>query len=1476
MADEIQPYTSMSANCEPVKSLFRLNDPYKRKCLIRITIRIAILILASIPNGWVYGSDFKYTFTEYSMEQGLNQHTIRAMFADKQGYMWFATYNGISRFDGHSFRSYNAWPDTNSELQINRIRFMQRDDNGYIWIVDHNDWAYRLDPASGVFMRFHQQTQPATSMTVSDNQIWILQRDGVLFRLYYRDDKIVCQKVLDQTSGTKSLHGIINANDKIWIVTNNGIYTLYKELNKVVRRYISSEDKFYYARKWQVDFLITGTNGLFYYYDTKTNTLIRRKLATDAPIVRIKHYYKDDVLLITENDGFFYYNVNLGPFHHYRKSELPSTEISSSCVDSYQNVWITYNNIPQVTRFNILNGVRKTYDLTEQTIDGYTAPRRRTLLEDRNKRLWALTMDNLLNYYDPASDSFKPFLVAETDSHSGLNIAQRIYTDGECNLWITKPNNGVVKVSFKEDLFDLHGRIVGDAKYKNEVRSMLQLNDNTLWCGDTQGNIRVYDSKMSFVGYMTMQGRISKNAAPLSMVYAMCQMKNGDVWIGTKDEGVYRFKKTGNSGVYDVSNYIVDPADPFSINSNTIYSISQDKKGRVWIGTEGGGVNYVENPNAGRIGFINQKNNLLGYPIDKCSRVRHILVDSDDNIWAGTTNGVLLCRLTQSGKMEYRMISRNSAAPETLSNNNVYQIFETRKGELYFVTFGGGVNKLISSDNGEFRFKHFAKKQGLSDVPLAMIEDDSSNIWISAEEGLFKFFTSNDSLECYDHRFIPQSIQLSETLPIKYATGQIVLGTNNGVLSFNPYRVRKNTRKPNIVIEALTTYKNDENRLRSESGEVTLSHKENSFTVIFRALSMKYPEKIEYQYRLAGFDDWNSAGTTNRAVYTNVPKGEYRFEVRSTNSDGVWVENTDAIDIEILPSFFESVYGIITIILLFILAVAVSAVILLRIYKLKNIVEIEKQVFAIKSKFFTDVVHELRTPFTLIMAPLETLLSNRELRDADKYNLKLIKRNTQYTLKLINQLLDLQKIQNQCMKMRVQCVDLCVFTRNIAENFRMIALQRNSEIFVEAQPEQIHVWIDTAKMESILFNLISNAFKYSPRETDIRIKLSQDNEYVYLKVCDNGYGITPEKQQSVFKRFENYVTADVFRQQSTGIGLSLVKELTEMHKGYIMLDSEVDEGSEFTVAIPLGREHFDDTVELIMEDYDESQVGEVADTLFSRHDYNVEDINKLSSDKETLLVVEDNEDLREFLYHILSESFRVITAENGKEGMEKAEKFQPSMIISDVVMPVMNGLEMVKQLKATQGTSHIPIVMLSSKSSVEDMTEGLLLGIDDYIPKPFSADHLKARIFNIIEQRRRLQALYYAELMKQADTEEESADRQFETIPKSDRLLLEKIYDYIDENIEQAKLNVESIAQEMGISRSVLLKKVKALTGLSPVELIRNIRMKKAVTLIDEGSYNFTQIAFMTGFSDSQYFSRSFKAVYGITPSEYKEQGRSK
>ncbi|WP_290230096.1 hybrid sensor histidine kinase/response regulator transcription factor, partial [Bacteroides acidifaciens] len=1103
------------------------------------------------------------------------------------------------------------------------------------------------------------------------------------------------------------------------------------------------------------------------------------------------------------------------------------------------------------------------------------------------------------------------------------------FSDKQGNLWLCTHSKGLEKVTFRNVPFSMLTPVPHEYEsISNETRAICEDKLGNLWVGLKDGIVRIYDSNRQYKGYLTESGTIALSGAPMQgTAYFIMQDSNGVMWIATKGNGLVSARQTSPTGMsYRLTRYQHNKDDMYSLSDNNVYCVYEDRHGRIWAATFGGGINYITQNQEGETLFINHRNNLKGYPIDLCYRTRFITSDNNGRIWVGTTTGAIAFDgdFKKPEDIRFHHFSRVPNDTNSLSNNDVHWIIPTKKKELYLATFGGGLNKLLSIDkDGHGEFKSYSVLDGLSsDVLLSIREDHKQNLWISTENGICKFIPSEERFENYDERSISFRVRFSEAASVLTSEGNVMFGTSNGVFMFNPDSIRKSSYVPPIVFGKLMVNNEDVTPGKAsilkvdldDTEKLVLSHDENIFSVQYAALDYTNPQNIQYAYILDGFEkQWTLADKQRSVTYTNLPKGNYVFRVRSTNSDGAWVENERMLDIVILPSFWETPVAYVLYVLFILIIILVAVYILFTIYRLKHEVSVEQQISDIKLRFFTNISHELRTPLTLIAGPVEQVLKNDKLPEDAREQLVVVERNTNRMLRLVNQILDFRKIQNKKMKMQVQRVDVVPFVRKVMDNFEAVAEEHRIDFLFETEKQHLYLWVDVDKLEKIVFNLLSNAFKYTPNGKMITVFIREDENTVSIGVQDQGIGIAENKKKSLFVRFENLVDKNLFNQASTGIGLSLVKELVEMHKATISVDSHLGEGSCFKVDFLKGKGHYDEEVEFILEDAETPvRMGQVVDianaslqseTLVAADGRGVEEspsekeTSAEDNSKELMLLVEDNQELREFLRSIFTPMYRVVEAADGMEGWNKALKYLPDIVISDVMMPEKDGIEMTRELRADMTTSHIPIILLTAKTTIESKLEGLEYGADDYITKPFSATYLQARVENLLMQRKKLQSFYRDSLMHinmsavpenspvpaevvsgEANGVESGQGAQPQPQPAvpdmspNDRKFMDTLVELMERNMDNGDLVVDDLVRELAVSRSVFFKKLKTLTGLAPIEFIKEIRIKRATQLIETGEFNMTQISYMVGINDPRYFSKCFKAQVGMTPTEYKEK----
>lgn len=1453
-------------------------------------------------------------FTHYSSNEGLSQNTVMSILQDRKGNMWFSTWDGINKFNGYTFKTYKAKLDNRIDLTNNRVDQMYEDIYGFLWLQTYDNQVYRFDTRAEIFERVPATEENGRAAVVTSikllpcGSVWLLtEKEGAIRVKTNPSTYRLTSEWYSVKSGTFPATHVYDIYEDLsgneWMLTDNGLGMLTADGQTPVSYFVetakqetATEQIFYTAQEQGGEIFFGSDNGRVWRYQKKDGQFRLMQLPVASRIVTIRNVNSQEMVIVTATDGFFLYNSQSKATQHYEASRLPKAPVRSIYIDKYSEIWFEQEVSGTVAHFNPKTKVLKTEVIkVEPTSTDRSRPAFH-VHEDMYGTVWVHPYGGGFSRFDKNSNSLRPFFNGLMDADWRFsNKIHSAFSDRQGNLWMCTHSKGLEKITFRSSFFNM---ITPEPhRYEslsNEVRALCEDKEHNLWVGLKDNKLRVYDKKYVERGYLTESGTVSHTGAPLKgNVYFVLQDSKNNLWIATKGDGLVKAEPQGGMR-YKLTRYEYNKEDIYSLSDDNVYCIYEDKQGRIWVATFAGGINYLTRNQGGKEVFINHRNNLKGFPIDDCYKVRFITGDCQGNIWIGTTVGALMVGgdFKNPEDAVFHHYVRVPDDVHSLSNNDVHWIISTRKKELYFATFGGGLNKLESIDaDGRATFKSYNVEDGLpSDVLLSIREDNKGNLWMSTENGVSKFIPDEEKFENYADKRISFQVRFSEAASVCTSWGELMFGTSDGVFAFSPDSIRKSSYVPPLVFSKLLVSNEDvipgENSVLQQSLDDTkklkLSHRENIFTIEYAALDYTEPSEIQYAYILEGFEkSWNYVGRQRMATYTNLPKGHYVFKVRSTNADGVWTENTRLLDIEVLPSFWETSFAYFLYVVFILLIIITAVYILFTIYRLKHKVSMEQQMTDMKLRFFTDISHELRTPLTLISGPVEYILENTQLPSDAREQLQVVERNTNRMLRLINQILDFRKIQNKKMKMQVQRINVVPFTRKIMENFDSMAEEHQIDFLFETEKEELYLWVDVDKYEKIVFNLLSNAFKYTPDGKMIKVFVHEDENTVSVGVEDQGIGIADNKRLSIFVRFENLVDRNLFN-PSTGIGLSLVKELVEMHKASIAVDSKLGEGSCFSVNFLKGKEYYDDTVEFMQDDTTVvgmdviERVTDVQVAAVQVDDDALLENEDTDTSKGIMLLVEDNSELRTFLRSIFTSEYRIVEAADGLEGLNKALKFMPDIIISDVMMPEKDGIEMTRELRADMTTSHIPIVLLTAKSSIESKLEGLEYGADDYITKPFSATYLKARVKNLLTQRKKLQTLYRQDLMSAgtgAPSMEESVEEQEVPVMSSiDRKFMDKLIELMEKNMDNGELVVDDFVQELAVSRSVFFKKLKTLTGLAPIEFIKEMRINRAVQLIETGEYSMTQISYMVGINDPRYFSKCFKQKMGMTPTEYRDK----
>ena len=1431
-------------------------------------------------------------FTHYSTEDGLSQNTVMSMLQDHKDNLWFATWDGINRFDGYNFKTYKARQGNYISLTNNRADRMYEDRYGFLWLLTYDNRVHRFDPKTETFEQVPAAGEEGSTYNIHaiqvlpDGTVWLLTEHDGAIRVVTLPQKNYTTK--SDIYSTKS--GLFPADhfyqvyqDKAgnhWLLTDNGLGMIRPGEQQPVNYFVETKGKqdgmnqaFYAVRECEDDICFASDRGRIWCYQKQGGEFRLLELPTKARITSIHTVGNDNTVVTTDSDGFFLCNLKTNKHTHYSPvtcKELSAQPILSAYVDRTSEVWFEQEEPGVVVHFNPATGVVKR---EQMRVEYSNADRSRPAFhihEDIHGHIWVHPYGGGFSYFDRERNCLVPFYDdLGSNNWRFSNKIHAAFSDKQGNLWLCTHSKGLEKVTFRNVPFSMLTPVPHEYEsLSNEVRSVCEDKQGNLWIGLKDGMIRLYDSNRKFIGHLTGNGTISMTGTPMEgTAYFIMQDSKGIIWIATKGNGLVRAEQISPTGMsYKLTRYQHDSNDMYSLSDNNVYCVYEDHHGRIWAATFAGGINYISQGEHGETVFINHRNNLKGYPIDVCYKARFITSDNNGRLWVGTTTGAVAFdeNFKKPEDIQFHHFSRVPNDTKSLSNNDVHWIIATQQKELYLATFGGGLNKLISiSEDGHGEFKSYSVLDGLSsDVLLSIREDHKQNLWISTENGICKFVPSGERFENYDERSISFRVRFSEAASTLTSGGDMLFGTSNGLFMFSPDSIRKSSYVPPVVFSKLMVANEDvipgeKSILKvdlDDTQELVLSHDENIFSVQYAALDYTNPQNIQYAYILDGFEkQWTFADRQRSVTYTNLPKGDYIFRVRSTNSDGVWVDNERILNITILPSFWETPLAYVLYVCFVLLIIFVAVYILFTIYRLKHEVSVEQQISDIKLRFFTNISHELRTPLTLIAGPVEQVLKNDKLPADAREQLVVVERNTNRMLRLVNQILDFRKYENGKMEYTPVTVDVLSSFEGWNESFQAAARKKHIHFSFDSMPDtDYHTLADMEKLERIYFNLLSNAFKFTPENGRIAVRLSslckEDKRWIRFTVANTGSMISAEHIRNVFDRFYKID----MHHTGSGIGLALVKAFVEMHGGTISVESDEKQGTVFTVELPV------QSCEAVAAEPDTTLVSadsRTTDVLLAEE----EELEKgYDSSKSSVLIIDDNEDIRSYVHTLLHTDYTVIEAADGSEGIRKAMKYVPDLIISDVMMPGIDGIECCRRLKSELQTCHIPVILLTACSLDEQRIQGYDGGADSYISKPFSSQLLLARVRNLIDSHRRLKQFF--------------GDGQTlakEDVCDMDKDFVERFKSLIEEKMGDSGLNVEDLGKDMGLSRVQLYRKIKSLTNYSPNELLRIARLKKAASLLASSDMTVAEIGYEVGFSSPSYFTKCYKEQFGESPTDF-------
>lgn len=1269
----------------------------------------------------------------------------------------------------------------------------------------------------------------------------------------------------------------------MWLGTDDGLNRYDGTTIKVYNLNPQGSNDYISSLYDTTDNIWVGTEGGVYIFDYETESFELFKVLTaqgDSIKSNVNHIAEDrdgNLWFSTVGQGIFKYNISKHYLEHYEFKDANGL-MASVLVDSENQIWAVTNwGSPTVSKLNKAENKFEPFPITYEA--GQYDSNSLVMLEDSEHALWLGTWEcglqkidrytgKAITYLHPSEGKgathihslmeYAPhqLLIGSDDGlllFNTLTCEHQLFTEDETNpyslsnrfvypivkdreggIWVGTYYGGVNYLSPNTGQFECFAH----SRFYNSVNGTVigrfcEDSSGYIWIASDDGGLSRFAPKdKQFTHYMPDEHR---NSLSYHNVHALC-MDDDDLWIGTYTGGVNVLNtKTGTFRVYTTKG-----GDLTTLDGTSSYAIFRDREKRIWV-TSMAGINLY---NREEDNFIRVKD-LESLTID-------IDQDADGNIWF-STQGKGLFKYNPDKKTWKNYVYSNT--PGALVNDQVNCVLIDGNGNMWV----GTMNGLCKYDAGEDRFEAIPL-----DIPsrnICGIVEDQHVLWLTTTKGLVRY-APGESCQVFTRSDGLQSEQFLPNAALKASDGKIYVGSVNGFNAFYPYQIKMNKVLPPVVITGLEIF-NKEIRIGDKKlpkalnwmAELDLSYKDHVFSLLYASLSYCTPEKNQYAYKLEGFDkDWNYVGSQNKATYTNLPAGTYVFKVKATNNDGIWSNQEASLKITIHPPFYWSTASKILYFIWVCIALTFFIRFLLKRTEKKHTAEInqlnvskEKEVHEAKIKFFTMIAHEIRTPVSLIIVPLEKIMKSSipmpaVLRD----DLNIIDRNSQRLLFLVNQLLDFRKVEQEGITMRYASQNIRQLLQAVCERFKPFITQHGAHLEVEYPDADFTAMVDSEAITKMISNLLTNASKYTKDKVVLSCIVQPEQHTFVVKVTDNGIGISKEDRKRIFKPF--FQAMD--NKPGTGIGLSIVKSIVESHNGCIEVESEINKGSSFIVTLP---------IEQVGAEVQEGEAGVLNPVI--PEDILSETLPVMSSkNKPLMLIVDDNEEMLNFLSSSFSAQYSILTAEDGMEALEKLKEHEVTLIVSDWMMPRMDGVEFCKALRADQSISHIPFILLTAKTDTNSKIEGMDCGADAYIEKPFSVQYLEACIKNLLDLRNLLrQKFSKMPLVPLNSIANNSMDNKF----------LTRINEIIEQNFSNSELSVDFLAEELCISRSGLFAKIKTLANVTPNELIQIVRLKKAAALLSENKYRINEICYMVGFNNPSYFAKCFQKQFGIKPGEF-------
>lgn len=1296
--------------------------------------------------------------------------------------------------------------------------------------------------------------------------------DGKTFETYHYS-----ALSLNTISNNWILSLLEDRNKNIWVGTRNGLNKYIRGKNSFERVFLDKEKNIPYnievsdIKQGAGHFLWIATTEGLHRFNTQTYKVLKFKTNVNNPS-SIGSNATSSVLLtkraelwVCNSKSIDIYQPKTNSFIHFSYPDNDSPQLTKNTTttlfeDANNVVWLGYD------------GGLAYFDSKENRFKNFKFPSNsekaipsavRSIFQDQYKNLW-IGSYNGLYYLNLKANKITKYNHDKKNSNSlSQNSIYKIIEDRRGDLWIGTWAGGINYLDNKSNTFTSFSEGGFQLSLNNNVvSSIIEPQENILWIGTEGGGINSYNRLTGAFSYI-LNNPNNPNSLSGNNIKAIIKDAKGSFWVATHAAGLNKVDIQGSN--MNIKRFLSVPSDPKTISDNKITCLENDQFGDIWIGTSGGGLNVL-NTKTESFYRINQKDTLIGnfiYKIAKCL--------SPNSFWVGGDNGlfkidVITKKITP---IKFQKILQKNYTLKT-----VISIYQQTPNILWIGTEGDG---LYRYDLLTKKSERFGIQKGLSDeVIYTIVPDAKNNIWLSTNNGLSRLNLNNFQIKKFNESDGLQGKEFNYGAAYITKKGEMVFGGTNGFSIFNPSKITEDQFVPPTIIHSLMIRNKPLVNLSDSIKAIDLKYNQNDINFNFIALEYSKSNKIQYSYQLEGFDDhWNTIGNKTSATYTNLDPGNYVFKVKATNSDGIWNQIPTTLTITINPPVWRTWWAyLLYLIILSVLIYFVRKIVLVRIMERNALVQAEidktkiEELNKLKLQLFTNISHDFRTPLTLIIGPLKRLIDTTKEDSHIQNQLKGINRNATILLQLINQLLDFRKAESGKLKMQYSKSNFVPFIENIKLLFVELANEREIKYDFSFSSPSIELWFDQIEIKKAVLNIVSNAFKFTPRGGSISIHLTENIPLnrIELEIIDTGKGIDKKDIPFIFDQYFQLGKNNELK-SGTGVGLTVAKEIIDMHAGTIEVISEKNKGTSFTIYLPLGKEHIKEE-DIVLEhnvSINEEQFeyyNQALSTALWKKEAVENDVLEHSSQLPTLLIVDDNVEVRTLIKSIFYKKMNVIEAKNGLKGLNKAKNNVVDIIISDVMMPKMDGIEFCNAIKSDIVSSHIPVILLTARTSSKVQKTGFQTGADAYISKPFDPELLELQVENLIKSRQKL----IEKFKKDFILEPKELD-----LVSTDEVFLKKAMDIVEENIADPEFMAISFSEKMFMSQSVLYRKLKAITGQTISEFIRAVKLKKAGQLLIKTDNPIGDIAIQVGFNDLKYFRKCFKNTFGETPSDYRK-----